>query len=391
MGNGPGQARAVTVVAHDVRRDGGMENVMRETIVALLEGGWRVRLYAKSCDLESSIETQLDFRRVRTPRRPFVFSYPLFALVVGVRLLFERPDGMLFSVGANIPNKADVIAVHYCHAVTSSKGFKRAARRGALRGVSSAIGRKMALAGERWCYRAGRVNAIITVSGLLREEILASFSLATVPINVIPNGVDLEHFKPNPSLRRQMRHKLDIADDALVGVFVGGDWERKGLRTAMTASASAGWGLIVVGRGDQLAWQDAADELGLDACFTGHVPDASPYLVAADAFLLPSSYEGFALVTLEAAASGLPVLVTAATGAADLVAQSGAATLPQSAEAFAEALRHLGSDPQRREQLSQSTQAAARDYSWEVVRSLYRSTLDRINDAQVDASQPNRG
>lgn len=114
-----------------------------------------------------------------------------------------------------------------------------------------------------------------------------------------------------------MRARHGLSADDLVAVFVGGDWPRKGLEHAIAAVArTERWKLLVVGRGHQASYEQRARELGVDARvrFAGETTDVPAHLAAGDVFCLPTQYEAFCLVAFEAAAAGLPVLVTNVSG-----------------------------------------------------------------------------
>src|SRR5438445_10354499 len=71
-------AGAVTIVAHDVGIVGGMERILAELALGLERRGHDVTVIARSCDLPAG--SGVRFRRVRSPARPFVVSYPWFML-----------------------------------------------------------------------------------------------------------------------------------------------------------------------------------------------------------------------------------------------------------------------------------------------------------------------
>jgi glycosyltransferase involved in cell wall biosynthesis len=355
--------KRLTVIAHEVRGDGGMEKAMKETIVGLLEQGWQITLFARVCELRP--HPGLRWRKVPTPRRPFLIAFPLFALVAGVRLVFRGDKAVpVASLGAIVPNRVDIVTVQFCHAGFRRQSIIRASRGTWLFRTHNRIAKALALAFERWCYRAGRVRRMTAVSELVKEELEEHYQLASVPIDVIPNGVDPDRFRHDPDMRERERERLGLSEGELAALFVGGDWQRKGLEIAIAAVADAGWRLIVVGRGDEPAWAVKAQERGARVHFCGHLPDPANVFCAADAFILPSYYEGFALVVIEAAAAGLPLLVTDTTGAASLVDRSGGVTFPPDAGAFSAELKRLARHPDTRRQLARLAQEAAQDLAW---------------------------
>src|SRR5581483_10427053 len=111
------------------------------------------------------------------------------------------------------------------------------------------------------------VRVVAPVSTGLAREIDRHYPGLT--LEVIPNGVDWGRFRPDSDLRRDMRAALSIGPDEIVAVFVGGDWDRKGLGFAIgglaTARASTGLPirLVVDGGGDEERFVTMARELGL--------------------------------------------------------------------------------------------------------------------------------
>jgi glycosyltransferase involved in cell wall biosynthesis len=92
--------------------------------------------------------------------------------------------------------------------------------------------------------------------------------------------------------------------------------------------------------------------------------DVERFYKAADLFVLPSLYEAFSLVLLEAAASGLPIITTAVHGVDELNAGRGVLVVDRTAEAVAKAISDLRADPKRMTRLSQAGRAQALSYTW---------------------------
>ncbi|MGN6219653.1 MAG: glycosyltransferase family 4 protein [Microbacterium sp.] len=155
------------------------------------------------------------------------------------------------------------------------------------------------------CLTDGEVAALRRTFGAVRP-----------PVVVIPNGVDLERFRP-PTIaeRRTARERLRLDSEHRVALFVGHEFERKGLPLAMRALVHATTVLLLVVGGTRsmvARAQREAERLGVAdrVLLLGQQSDLSTYLAAADMFVLPSSYESSGLVFLEALASGLPVIAT---------------------------------------------------------------------------------
>lgn len=145
-------------------------------------------------------------------------------------------------------------------------------------------------------------------------------------VRVIPNGVDTEKFAADFSadVPPMVSEWASRGIDEIV-LFIGHEWKRKGLDELMDALAvlPASTGVVVVGGASQnlALYQQKASELGVAGriLFAGEWPDVRPFMAAATVFCLPSHAETMPLVALEALAAGLPIVLTPACPAADLI------------------------------------------------------------------------
>ena len=122
------------------------------------------------------------------------------------------------------------------------------------------------------------------------------------------------------------RNDRHVRSDEVVALFVGGDWDRKGLALAIEGVAEARrlgtqMRLWVVGSGEIDRFHRFAVEQGIvgEVDFLGQHDEPARWYQGADIFLCCSQYETFSLATVEAAASGLPVVTTAVGVASDIV------------------------------------------------------------------------
>jgi len=206
-------------------------------------------------------------------------------------------------------------------------------------------------------------------SEMVRNEILDRYPVDPERIVVIANGVDLERFRPaaDRAERDALRRELDSAD-RLVWLLVGHGHRRKGIDTAIRALARLSEGnsvLWIAGREQEPARALAA-QLGVEdrVRLLGRERDPAQLYAAADAFILPTRYDAFANVCLEAAASGLPVLTSGANGAAAWLGEAGLVVDdPEDVEGFSEALTHL-TDAGNRAALGGAARAKAETRSW---------------------------
>lgn len=173
-------------------------------------------------------------------------------------------------------------------------------------------------------YRSNAHRCVVNLTPEGERELTETFGRIAPEQVVIGNGVDIDRFQPDPELRERTRAELGL-DGAFVAVFVGHEYGRKGLPTLIDALAIAGEASLVVVGGDQRMQSQArvqAHRLGVEhrVIFVGPQSDPRPYLAAADVFALPTLYEAYPLVVLEALASGLPVVTTRAGAVDDLIA-----------------------------------------------------------------------
>jgi UDP-glucose:(heptosyl)LPS alpha-1,3-glucosyltransferase len=387
----PAAARELTLVLHHVGPVGGMERVVSELALGLRARGWAVTVIAYECDLPAG--SGVEFHRVRGPSRPFVLSYPWFMLA-GSLVVRRRRRGVVMAVGAIVLNKVDLVGIHYCQQV----GPATPSRSNWLFKLNVAASGLLGRLAERICFRVNRPQRFVCVSEGVADEIRRYFPDQAARTISIPNGVDVEAFAPDSrrSESAALRRQLAIGDERLVAIFVGSEWQRKGLEPAIRALALApNWDLLVVGNGDRDRYEQLAEGLGVaDAVhWIGVSRDVAPLYQLADALVFPTSYEAFPLVALEAAASGLPILATPVNGIRELVSDGrNGFLIDADAADIAARLRQLSDDRALRERLGAAARAAALEYSWARMVQRHEALYESLAaSAASAASAPNAG
>ena len=220
-----------------------------------------------------------------------------------------------------------------------------------------------------------RAATVVANSEGLRQ--LGQIFEPRIPVRVIPNGVDLEKFKP-----------VSQRWDPPRLLFVGRVVYQKGLDLLLKALAGlrdSPWELEIVGDGprvERLKEQVAQLHLEKKVSFAGWLSrDGLPQAYQrANLFVYPSRHEGMPNAVLEAMASGLPVLATRIAGNEDLVSEeTGVLVPPEDVQALGAALASLISNASLRQQMG----AAARkqveaQYSWRKVAQAYLDLMNSV-------------
>ncbi len=180
-------------------------------------------------------------------------------------------------------------------------------------------------AAEKRLFASPRLKVVICNSRMVRDEIRRYFSVPDNRLQVIYSGVDTRAYHPDLKQHRaRVRSRHGIPDAATLFLFVGSGFERKGMAALLEAMAAlpADTFLLVVGRDRHISrFQAVSEKRGMAqrVIFLGAKEDVKPYYGAADALVLPTLYDPFPNVALEAMASGLPVITSLKSGAAELI------------------------------------------------------------------------
>jgi UDP-glucose:(heptosyl)LPS alpha-1,3-glucosyltransferase len=180
---------------------------------------------------------------------------------------------------------------------------------------------------EKQIFAKGNFRRIIANSQLCKGHAIQYYRVDPSQITVIQNGVDFDRFNPRVrfAYREKLRTSHNIAESDIVILFVAMNFRRKGLIPLLKAMgnlpSSDRVKLLVVGKGKIEYFTKIALKLGIDrdVIFAGSASKTEEYYGAADFFVLPTYYDPFANVCLEALACGLPVITTRTNGASELI------------------------------------------------------------------------
>ena len=209
------------------------------------------------------------------------------------------------------------------------------------------------------------------------------------PIAVIPNGIDLPSSLVRDEARRVWNEHPHLVG-ARILLFLSRIHPKKGVPDLLRAWAHAGpragdWRLVVVGP-DECGHEAELRRMAADLSLTDQVVFAGPaygdrksaMLAGADAFVLPSHSEGFSMAVLEAAASGLPVLLTRECHFSELARAGGAVEVPAGVDGIGQGLdKLLAMGPAELAAMGAAGRNLVRkDYTWQAVAVKMKGVYD---------------
>lgn len=286
--------------------------------------------------------------------------------------------------------RVDVVHTHNPQPLAYGAAAGRLARAGVVHtkhGVNPDRGRRL------WLRRAGGhlAHAYVAVSDATAKVARENRECAPARLHVIPNGVDLEAYRPDDAARREVRSELGIPDDAFVIGTVGRVSVEKDHALLVRAAGpllGSGVRLVIAGDGAELDnVRAAAAAFAPWVVLTGVRHDVPRVMASFDLFALSSRSEGLPLALLEAMATGLPVVATDVGGVAEVVdhGEAGVVVPPRDEEALRRAVASLRDDRAAAEGLAARARARSRRYDAAAVvdryMDLYRAIIRVTRDA----------
>jgi UDP-glucose:(heptosyl)LPS alpha-1,3-glucosyltransferase len=372
----------VALSSPDVNTVGGIERVVTETANWLSRKGHEVSVYAARVDSEV-LDEAVRVRRVPVPAK-------LDLLGVGFRgraqaaIAADHPD--VHGAFSTLSPLGGVYWIPSVHRVAYELllEWRTPVQRLPVRFNPF---HRIRLRQERAMFAAGGCARLLVAAEAVKLDVMRLYGVAGRDIAVLPLGFDPRAFDAGcrANMRDEIRRRLGYGPDDRVLVFVANELERKGFGVLLDAVArleDARVKVLGAGRLAPDAYRGQIERLGLTERirWEGSSADIGALHAASDVFVLPSRYEAWGLVIVEALGSGLPVVTSRLAGAAIAVRDRETGWLlddPENPAELAEALRWaLSSAPAESRAISDSV----REYTWEELVSGYERVLRTVVD-----------
>jgi glycosyltransferase involved in cell wall biosynthesis len=302
-----------------------------------------------------------------------------------LRLPYPLSSPQLFSLMSDLARDADVVLAH-THTFMSTIAAARAARRHAkpfvliqnnpyieyrfpLDVVQKAADATIAR------YTVGAADRLVAISHFTARylERLAP----NRPVTVMHLGTDVERFSPvSETRRREIRDRLGLPADAFVAITVRRLFYRNGLDTLLDAATRLrnrkNLHIVIGGSGPER--NEIQARISRDGLVNVHLPgfipdeDLPDYYRASDVFVLPTrTAEGFGLVLMEAAASGVPAIATDSGAPREIVDDevTGVLVPPGAPAELAAAISRLHDSPVLLAAMSRAALAKSAKFTWD--------------------------
>ncbi|MFM0305409.1 glycosyltransferase family 4 protein [Paraburkholderia sediminicola] len=234
---------------------------------------------------------------------------------------------------------------------------------------------------ERWVLGHGESGAVVAVSRPTMEEAMGLIKGNRKKV-VIQNGVDTVRFSKGPDVPDV---HVDRGDEEIPLLFVGHEFERKGLRYLIEALQYLPERVVLLvagGRGsnaDEYVGYAHSVNVSDRVRFLGTVRNTGDLYRRCFAFVLPTSYEALPLVVLEAMACAKPVLATAVGGIVDILDDGrNGFVIERDAKDIAKKVALLIASPDVRREISAAAARTADEHTWDCVSEKYFEVIASI-------------
>ena len=357
---------------------GGVENYINKLVPALLERSWQIHYF--TANIKQRVPTGMITHKIPVVRGASISRMLSFAY--GARRAVQRANlPLIMGFGRTICQDIyrDGSGCFLDYQEHAGKRFNK-------------LYTKSYLHLERKRFEDPRLQKVITVSRMVKDQIVSRYNIPPERIEVVYSGVNQEQIHPNLKGEKiRFKKQLGLPQEAMTLLFIGNGYARKGLQHLIQALGSLPSRLpiilLVVGKDkheeqyQQLARNQRCEHR---IRFLGYQKDVGRLYAAADLFVLPSLFDPIANVVLESLYSGTPVITGPQVGASELIDQgvNGYIVPDYRPETLAEAILKFYYFGKKEEMAAEAHRAAAA-YHWDhhvdKIEKLFLQVLDQKN------------
>ncbi len=294
--------------------------------------------------------------------------------LAATRALRRHPDAVVLSHGDTLAG--DVLIVHAVNAASLASKRQEGRRLHRLNPLHAWVAWR-----DRRMIGGLRYRWYVALSERVRDELTMLYGVPEERIRIIPNGIPLERFRPDPAAGAAIRAEFGIPASAKLLLFAGHEFDRKGLiylAGAMEGLPDDTW-VLVVGKGAPGPYRRAAGGSAARLVFAGARRDMPAFYNAADAFVLPTAYESFSLVCMEAMACGVPVFATMVGGIEGYLLDGvNGYEIKRESGDIARVLTPVLANPAALTRLSEGARRTAQRFGWDEIAAQYVALLREV-------------
>ncbi len=369
----------LAVVSPFLDKRHGTERIVVEWISRLTET-FEIHVYSQ--DLEDLDLHKITWHRISKLPGPHLFNFLWWFAANHCRRAWDSTFGglrydVVFTPGANCLD-ADVISVHIVFAeflrrVENELTLARNPWQSWPRLLHRRIYYRLVIALEGRAYIKAK-TILVLLAQKTANDLTKQYGRRN-RMHVLYPGLDHSSFNPGrrAALRGDARAQMELRGDRIAVLMVGNDWRKKGIRVlmdAMTKLSDLPVDLLLVGEEDPQPFLPMVNERNLNGRVRFLPPrkDVEFYYAAADVYAGPSLEDTGPLPPVEAMACGVPAILSASCGTAEIITAGVNGLIlddPADGASLAAMIRRLCEDRVFREQLGQNAAAKAREFTWE--------------------------
>jgi glycosyltransferase involved in cell wall biosynthesis len=378
----------ICIVTHNVVKGDGQGRVNYEIALEAVRRNHLLILYATRVAPEIAAHPNVTWNKIRIGRWPTqLLKNQIFALKTSLALIANKKQyDVVVANGFITWVKSDINNIHFVHSAWQHSPAHPFRLKKNLFGIYQFIFTYLNSLLERAAF--AKAEYLVPVSQKVERE-LSGIGLASPKIRVIPNGVDLNEFRPGPA-GQDSRAALGLPEQVPLALFTGDiKSTRKNLDSVLKALVSVkNLHVAVAGQDKDSPFPAMAAELGVRerVHFLGFRRDIGELLRNVDFFVFPSRYETGSLVVMEALASALPVITTYESGVAELVEPGEAEKQAgfvlkhtEDVEGLRMGMQILTEQPEERRRMGIAARENAEERSWTWVSASYVNLFEEVS------------